>query len=82
MQTEKTSSYSATHKRFYERHREEIRQKRKVSDHEFYERNKERIKARVLARYYANKAMEAALANPPAPGAAESPASGAEVVEA
>ena len=56
MQTERASSYTETHKRFYQRHRDEIREKRKASDHDFYERNKERIKQRALAYYYAKKA--------------------------
>lgn len=64
MQTEKPSSYSATHKRFYERHRDEIREKRKASDHEFYEKNKERIKQRALAYYYAKKAARQNAATP------------------
>lgn len=81
MQTEKPSSYTANHKKFYERHREEIREKRKASDHDYYERNKERIKARVLAYYHARKAVvatpaeEAAAATSPA----TTPAVGAPV---
>ena len=50
------TTYSASHKRFYENHRDDIREKRKASDHSYYERNKEKIKARVLAKYYEKKA--------------------------
>jgi hypothetical protein len=50
------TTYSAAHKRFYEIHKEEIREKRKASDRSYYERNKERIKARVLAKYDERKA--------------------------
>ena len=50
------TTYSAAHKRFYEIHKDEIREKRKASDKSYYERNKDRIKARVLAKYYERKA--------------------------
>jgi hypothetical protein len=65
MQTEKSSTYSPSHRRFYERHREAIREKRKESDHDYYERNKERIKARVLARYYDKKSATTLPASEP-----------------
>lgn len=72
MQTERTSSYTDRHKRFYAVHRDEIREKRKTVDHDFYERNKERIKARSLAYYYAKKAAATPASSE---SQAESPAS-------
>jgi hypothetical protein len=57
MQTEKKTTYTENHKRFYARHREEIREKRKTSDHDYYERNKERIKERMKAYYHARKGL-------------------------
>jgi hypothetical protein len=50
-------TYSAAHKRYYEAHREEIREQRKAADRAYYERNKERIKARVLDKYYQKKGV-------------------------
>jgi hypothetical protein len=74
MQTEKKSSYTENHKRFYARHREEIREKRKASDHDYYERNKERIKERMKAYYYARKAATPATSEIQANAQADSPA--------
>jgi hypothetical protein len=58
------TTYSAAHKRFYEIHKDEIRDKRRASDRSYYERNKDRIKARVLAKYYERKANTPAVQAP------------------
>jgi hypothetical protein len=58
------TTYSAAHKRFYEIHKDEIREKRKASDKSYYERNKDRIKARVLAKYYERKGNTPAAQEP------------------
>lgn len=50
-------TYSPAHKRYYEAHREEIREQRKAADKAYYERNRERIKARVLDKYYQKKGL-------------------------
>jgi hypothetical protein len=67
MDTEHVTKYSKYHRKYYNEHREEIREKRKVTDKAYYEKNKDAIKQRALARYYRLKN-----GNPPAP--AESPA--------
>ena len=53
------SSYTESHRRYYQKHRAEIQQKRKPVDRDYYERNKEAIRAKNLARYYAKKAAAA-----------------------
>ena len=50
-------TYSAAHKKYYETHRYEIREQRKAADKAYYERNKERIKSRVLDKYYQKKGL-------------------------
>lgn len=50
-------TYSAAHKKYYETHRDAIREQRKAADKSYYERNKERIKARVLQKYYEKKGI-------------------------
>lgn len=69
------TTYSAAHKRFYETHKDEYKEKRRASDKSYYERNKERIKARVLAKYYERKAN-----SPAAQAPEEATAPAAEVV--
>lgn len=57
METEQaTTKYSKYHRKYYEQHREEIREKRKATDKAYYEKNKEAIKTRALERYYRLKA--------------------------
>jgi hypothetical protein len=50
-------TYSPAHKKYYEAHRDEIREQRKAADKAYYERNKERIKSRVLQKYYEKKGI-------------------------
>lgn len=64
------TTYSESHRKYYQEHKQEIREKRKTVDKAYYERHKEAIRARNLARYYAKKA--ATSGSPPA--APESPA--------
>ena len=72
METEQpTTKYSKYHRKYYEQHREEIRQKRKPTDKAYYEANKEKIKQRALDRYYRLKAANTP-ADPTAP--AQTPA--------
>ena len=57
---QKKNTYSDAHKKYYEANKEEIRRKYKETKpyNKHYEKNKERIKARVLQRYYENKAKK------------------------
>jgi hypothetical protein len=65
------ASYTKYHKKYYEVHRDEIREKRKPTDRAYYEKNRELIKQRALDRYYRLKALgEAVAANTPAPAPA------------
>lgn len=66
---EKQSSYSLSHKAYYERNKETIlnRYKETKPYKAFYERNKERLRIQALERYYQKK-LKAELADqePPA----------------
>jgi hypothetical protein len=77
MDTEHITKYSKYHRKYYNEHREEIREKRKVTDKAYYEKNRDTIKSRALARYYRLKETTPPATNPPAtnPPAAEPPAS-------
>lgn len=68
------TTYSESHRKYYQEHKQEIREKRKTVDKAYYERHKEAIRAKNLARYYAKKAADPGA--PPA-AAAESPAANA-----
>jgi hypothetical protein len=72
MDTESGTKYSKYHRKYYNEHRDEIREKRKTTDKAYYEKNKEAIKARVLARYYRLKEQDS-------PAAPESQTSGESV---
>jgi len=52
-----SSSYSASHKKYYEANKDKILERYKETKpyKAFYERNKDKIKERALARYYAKK---------------------------
>jgi hypothetical protein len=67
METETTTKYSKYHRKYYNDHRDEIREKRKTTDKAYYDKNKEAIKARVLARYYRLKQDESPAPEAPAP---------------
>jgi hypothetical protein len=64
------ASYTKYHKKYYEVHRDEIREKRKPTDRAYYEKNRELIKQRALDRYYRLKEA-AKQTTPPALGLSE-----------
>lgn len=53
------SSYSSSHRKYYQEHKQEIAVKRKPADRNYYERHKEDIRRKNLERYYAKKASAA-----------------------
>ena len=59
-----TSTYSESHRKYYQEHKQEIREKRKTVDQAYYARHKEAFRAKNLARYYSKK--NAAPSSPPA----------------
>jgi hypothetical protein len=62
--TDKKSSYSASHKAYYEKNKDKVReyQREKKPYKTYYEKNKDVLNAKRLARYYAAK--EARLSTP------------------
>ncbi len=73
MDTEQPATkYSKYHKKYYEAHREEIREKRKATDKAYYEANRDKIKQRALDRYYRLEAATPAEAPAPAESSGES----------
>ena len=59
------STYSESHRKYYQEHKQEIREKRKTNDKAYYERHKEAIKAKNLARYYTKKGVDPNVPNVP-----------------
>lgn len=55
-----TSTYSNSHRKYYQEHKQEIALKRKAADRNYYERHKEDIRRKNLERYHAKKAASAA----------------------
>ena len=70
------ASYTKYHKKYYEVHRDEIREKRKPTDRAYYEKNRELIKQRALDRYYRLKEAAKQTTASPAPAPAPPPALG------
>lgn len=60
------STYSESHRKYYQEHKQEIREKRKTVDRAYYERHKEDIRAKNLARYHAKKTSQTPEPNIPA----------------
>jgi len=58
-----STTYSESHRKYYQEHKQEIREKRKTVDKAYYERHKEAIRAKNLARYHDKKT--AASGTPP-----------------
>lgn len=56
MEVATRSTYSNSHRKYYQEHKQEISQKRKAADRNYYERHKEQIRRKNLERYYAKKA--------------------------
>jgi hypothetical protein len=65
------ASYTKYHKKYYEVHRDEIREKRKPTDRAYYEKNRELIKQRALDRYYRLKEAAKQTTASPALGLSE-----------
>jgi hypothetical protein len=61
------STYSNSHRKYYQEHKQEISQKRKTVDRNYYERHKEDIRRKNLERYYAKKAAATATPEPNVP---------------
>jgi hypothetical protein len=67
--TEKKSSYSASHRAYYEKNKDKVReyQREKKPYKTYYEKHKEELNAKRLARYYAAKAAKAPASPVPTP---------------
>lgn len=67
------STYSNSHRKYYQEHKQEIAQKRKTADRNYYERHKEDIRRKNLERYYLKKAAIQAISPASDPPAANTP---------
>jgi len=76
--TEKQLAKKISNKKYYDTHHDELVIRRKPIDKAYYQRNKERLSALALERYYRLKALRASAPAPaPAdPAPAPAPASG------